>query len=147
MSTATEYRSLLAQYAPQPIRSDRAYHRAVAQLEKLMSAHPDAARSLLIDVLSTLIEKYESRVYPTPEVGPGAMFAHLLESKGVRSVEVAKATGISPATLSSVLASRRGISKENAFKLGKFFGVSPMVFLAATESDRRAAKPKRAALG
>jgi antitoxin component HigA of HigAB toxin-antitoxin module len=58
---ATEYRQLLATHAPQPIRSQKAYKRALAQLEKLMVSHPTAARSLLIELLATLIEKFESR--------------------------------------------------------------------------------------
>src|SRR5947207_755990 len=103
MSTATEYRSLLAKYAPQPIRSDDGYQRALRQLETLMVPHPDAACSLLIEVLATLIEKYESREYPTPQVAPPEMLVQLLKSKGIRPAEVAKATGIPAATLSNVL--------------------------------------------
>src|SRR5437867_1477035 len=134
MSTATEYRGLLTKYAPQPIRSAADYRRAVAQLERLMMPHPGTARSLLIEVLATLIEKYESRECPTPEVEPAAMLAQLLKSKGVKPADVAKATGIPPATLSNVLARRRGISKLSAMKLGKYFGVSPLVFLPTTEN-------------
>ena len=129
MSTATGYRQLLAEYAPQPIRSQKAYQRAVAQLEALMVPRPNAARSMLVEVLATLIEKYESRAFPTPEVAPAEMLAKLLKTKGVKSAAVAKETGIPTATLSNVLAGRRGISKQNAFKLGEYFGLSPIVFL------------------
>jgi HTH-type transcriptional regulator/antitoxin HigA len=129
MSTVTGYRQLLTKYAPQPIRSQKAYERALAQLEKLMVPRPNAARSLLIEVLATLIEKYESREYPTPEVTPSEMLAKLLRTKGVKPADVARMTGIPAATFSNVLAHRRGISKENAFKLGEYFGVSPIVFL------------------
>jgi len=129
MSTVAGYRRLLAKHAPQPIRSQESYERALAQLEKLMVPRPDAARSLLIEVLATLIEKYESREYPTPEVAPSDMLAKLLKTKGVKPAEVAKQTGIPTATLSNVLAHRRGISKQSAFKLGEYFGLSPIVFL------------------
>jgi HTH-type transcriptional regulator/antitoxin HigA len=129
MSTLTEYRSLLTKYAPQPIRCDEDYQHALIQLEELMVPHPDGARSLLIEVLATLVEKYESRENPTPRLAPPEMLAHLLKSKGGKPADVAKATGISPATLSSVLAHRRGISKANALKLGEYFLVSPLVFL------------------
>lgn len=129
MSTATEYRQLLTKYAPQPIRSQEAYEQALAQLEELMVPNPSAARSLLIEVLSTLIEKYESREYPTPEVPPAQMLEKLLAAKDVKPADVARATGISAATLSSALAERRGISKQNAFKLGQYFGLSPIVSL------------------
>ena len=129
MSAATGYRQLLMKYAPQPIRSREMYEQALAQIEELMVPRPNAARSLLIEVLATLIEKYESREYPTPEVAPAEMLAKLLRTKGVKPADVAKKTGIPTATLSNVLANRRGISKQNAFKLGEYFGFSPIVFL------------------
>jgi HTH-type transcriptional regulator/antitoxin HigA len=138
MSTVTEYRRLLTTYAPQPIRSQEMHERALAQLEKLMVPRPNAARSLLIEVLATLIEKYESRENPTPAVAPAEMLAKLLATKGVKPAEVAKKTGIPTATLSNVLAHRRGISKQNAFKLGEYFGLSPIVFLSGA-SQRKAA--------
>ncbi len=138
MSTAAEYRQLLTKYAPQPIRSQRTYEQALATLEKLMVPRPNAARSLLIEVLATLIEKYESREYPTPEVAPAEMLAKLLATKGVKAADVAKTTGIPTATLSNVLARRRGISKQNAFKLGEYFGLSPIVFLSGQSQKKKA---------
>lgn len=130
MSTATEYRQLLTKYAPQPIRTQEMYEQALVQLEKLMVPRPNAAQSMLIEMLATLIEKYESREYPTPEVDPMEMLSRLLATKGVKPADVAKATGIPSATLSNVLAGRRGISKQNAFKLGEYFGLSPIAFLS-----------------
>lgn len=129
MSTASEYRDLLVEFLPHPIRSDADYRRAVAQLEQLMEPRPRAARSQLIEVLATLIERYESRDYPTPEHDPADTLKHLLKTRGVSAAVVAKATGIPPSTMSSVLAHRRGISKVNAVKLGAYFGVSASVFL------------------
>src|SRR5690242_19470153 len=108
MSTVAGYRQLLTKYAPQPIRSPEAYGQALVQLEKLMVPRPNAARSLLIEMLATLIEKYESREYPTPEISPADMLASLLKTKGVTPAGVAKETGIPLATLSNVLACRRG---------------------------------------
>lgn len=129
MSTVAGYRQLLTKYAPQPIRSQKDYKQALTQLEELMVPHPNAASSLLIEMLATLIEKYESRQFPTPEIAPAEMLAKLLKTKGVTSAEVAKKTGIPTATISNVLANRRGISKQNAVRLGEYFGLSPIVFL------------------
>ena len=61
MSTASEYRELLIKYAPQPIRSQPMYERAMAQLEELMVPDPTPAHSVFIELLSTLIERYELR--------------------------------------------------------------------------------------
>lgn len=69
MSVANDYRNLLLEYLPQPIRSDRDY-RVLAQIEKLMVPKPGAARGRLIEVLSTLIENYESRECPAPRCLP-----------------------------------------------------------------------------
>lgn len=135
MSVATEYRNLLVKYLPKPIRSGRDYQRALAQLEELMVPQPDEARSRLIEVFSTLIEDYESREYPDPQVSPAKMLAHLLDARGVKCADVAKKTGIGAATISSVLARRRGISKTNILKLASYFGVSPVVFMDWTGSS------------
>jgi HTH-type transcriptional regulator/antitoxin HigA len=144
MKITAKYRKLLARYAPQPIRSATAYQRALAQLEKLMVPHPDADRSRLIEVLATLIEKYESQEYPNPQVSPAEMLANLLEVNGIKCAALSRETGIPTATLSNVLARRRGISKENARRLGRYFGLSPIVFLMEPESDRHSAGRKRA---
>jgi HTH-type transcriptional regulator/antitoxin HigA len=129
MSVATEYRDLLIEFVPQPIHSAKQCSRARAKLDKLMVPHPSAAQSLLIEVLATLIEQYESREHPIPAVSPAATLTHLLECKGLKCADLTKKTGIPATTLSNVLAGRRGISKNNARKLGEFFGVSPVVFL------------------
>ena len=140
MSTAIESRQLLTKYAPQPIRSQEMYEQALLQLEKLMVPRPNRARSLLIEVLATLIERYEASEYPTPEVAPAEMLAQLLKTKDVKAADVARATGIPTATLSNVLAGRRGISKQNAFKLGEYFGLSPMAFLGGSSRKKAAVR-------
>jgi HTH-type transcriptional regulator/antitoxin HigA len=142
MKATTNYRKLLARYAPQPIRSAAEYRSALAQLEKLMVPHPDADRGRLIELLATLIEKYESRDYPNPQVSPAEMLAQLLKTGGVRCAALSRATGIPTATLSNVLARRRGISKRNAIRLAKHFGLSPIVFLAGVEGDAAIGKAR-----
>lgn len=129
MSTATEYRDLLVEFVPRPIHSDADYRRAVRQLEHLMEPHPSTARSQLIEVFATLIERYESRDYPTPVHDPVDMLQSLLTTRDASPAALAKATGIPPSTISNILARRRGISKANAVVLGAHFGVSAAVFL------------------
>lgn len=125
-----EYKRLLVKYAPKAIRSRRDYERAISQLEELMVPRPSAARGQLIEMLATLVEAYESQEFPTPELPASQVLAHLLEARGVTRAEVARATGVSAATLSSVLSNSRGISKANARKLAEYFNVSPLAFLS-----------------
>ncbi len=105
------------------------------QLEELMVPCADEAHGRLIELLATLVEQYESRQLPAPQLAAAQMLAHFLESKQVKPAQVAKATGIPPATISNVLAGRRGISKANAGKLADFFGVSPLVLLDVSAGE------------
>lgn len=129
MSAATEYRDLLIEFVPRPLHSDADYRRAVRQLEQLMEPHSSTARRQLIEVLATLIERYESRDYPSPDHDPVDMLKSLLKTREVSPAGLAKATGIPPSTISNILARRRGVSKANAVVLGEYFGVSAAVFL------------------
>jgi HTH-type transcriptional regulator/antitoxin HigA len=129
MNTTAEYRKLVSRILPEPIRNEADYRRMLAKLEKLMVPNPSRPVSMLIEVLSTLIESYESREYPTPEITPPRMLAHCLESRGITAAQVAKATGIPQATLSNVLAGRRGISKASAAKLARYFNLPTSAFV------------------
>lgn len=129
MRVSTGYRELLAQYAPRPIHTEAQYRQAVGQLQELMAPNPDRDRSLMIELLSTLIEQYENRTYPTPRVSPPEMLAHLMEVHNLKAAQLAQETGIPPATLSNVLKGRRGISKANAVKLAGVFKMPADAFI------------------
>ena len=126
----TAYRSLLLDYVPRPIRSRAAYARALRQVEKLMSRpHLPRAESEMVDLLATLIEQYESIEHPTPRAQPPEVLEHLIEARGMTRAQLARATGIPRSVVTNVLARRRAISKANAVKLAKYFGVSLSLFI------------------
>ena len=133
MTTMTAYQSLLVDYVPRPIRSDRAYRKALCQMEKLMKSKLSRAERELSEVLGTLIVQYESEHYPTPDVSPDEMLAFLIDARGVTGADVARATGIPRSTIAHVLAGRRNISTTNVAKLADYFNVSPSVFIASPE--------------
>lgn len=135
MSVASQYRELLVKFVPRPIHSDREHRRALAALEQLMIPRPGAAQSQLIEVLSTLIEQYESSLGPRLQVSPARVLEHLIVAKGIRNSELAKATGIPSSTLTNVLHNRREISKANAVRLARYFRVSPSIFLSLGETE------------
>ncbi len=127
----TAYQNLLLDFTPRPIRTSQEYRRALAFVDKHMQPHPPKAEAELLELLSTLIVDYESRAYPDGDVAPGEMLAHLIDARGVTKSQVAKATGIGRAAISSAIAGHRGISKANAVTLAAYFHVSPAVFLPA----------------
>lgn len=132
MSTLTmnAYDKLLLDYKPRPIRTEHAYKMAMKQIEALMiEPHLPQAESEMLEVLSTLVEQYESINCPTPKTTPAEMLAHLIEVREVSQAEVAKATKIPTSTISAILSGNRQISKANIVKLTAYFHVSANLFI------------------
>lgn len=78
----------------------------------------------MVELLSLLIEQYESLDDPTPECAPTELLEHLLESREITKARLARDTGIPRSVITNILAGRRGISKAVAVKLAAYFGVS-----------------------
>jgi antitoxin component HigA of HigAB toxin-antitoxin module len=125
----TAYESLLLEYKPRPIRTAGEHARALKHVERLMKPNLGRAESELVELLSTLIEQYELAQLPTPHLSPAVRLSELLAAREVSQAHLSRATTIGTATISSILAGRRGISKANAVKFARFFGVSPAEFI------------------
>ncbi len=130
MATMTAYETLLQDYRPRPIRSKAVYSQALRQVEQLMS-RPNLGRaeSEMVELLSLLIEQYESREHPTPTSTPTELLEHLIEARGVTQAQLARDAGLPRSVITNVLAGRRSISKANAIKLARYFGVSVSLFV------------------
>ena len=63
------------------------------------------------------------------------VFEHLLSEKKVKAADVARATGISTATLSSWKAGRYQPKSDKMGLIADYFGVSPEIFSAGQQSD------------
>jgi len=50
--------------APRPIRSERDYDRALAEVEELRGAKAGTPKGDRLDILATLIDAYETEHYP-----------------------------------------------------------------------------------
>ena len=129
MATAT-YTDLLTVFKPRPIRSARQHARSLAIVEKLIDKPKQtAAEKEMIELLSTLIDQYEERIWPTPEVPPGEMLKFLLVDRKMSQTELAGETGVPQSTIANVIAGRRQLSKQNVVALAKFFRMSPTLFM------------------
>jgi HTH-type transcriptional regulator / antitoxin HigA len=130
MATLSAYDELLLEIKPQPIRTAAQYRRALKQLDALMEPHPSRERGMMIDVLATLVQNYETMHGPVPrKLTPAERLRELLEARDVSQADVSRATEVPRTVLSSVLAERRGISKRNAIRLAQFFRVPVSEFI------------------
>jgi HTH-type transcriptional regulator / antitoxin HigA len=128
---ALSYSDLLREAQPQIIDSDRSHRRTLRIVERLMRQRrlTNAERKLL-ELLAKLVDDYEEKIYPTPEVSPSRMLKHFIKAKCTTQAELARQTGVPRSTISEALKGKRSISVENAFRLGEYFHVEPSLFLA-----------------
>jgi HTH-type transcriptional regulator/antitoxin HigA len=121
----TTYEELLQQFVPRPIASTRAYNRALRQIERLMrKPKKTRAEDDMIALLATLIEQYEIRHgYADPAVPPRDRLVGLIEAHQMSQTQLSQQSGVPRTTINEILAGKRSISKMNAARLAKFFGV------------------------
>jgi HTH-type transcriptional regulator/antitoxin HigA len=124
------YLELVREFPLRPVRSDAELGRAIAMIDRLSdleSLAPEEADYL--EVLSDLVETYESEHDPEPAVSAADMLRHLIEAKGVPQVKVAADTGVSESTISEILAGKRAVSRKAMLAFADYFRVEPVVFL------------------
>ena len=112
------------------IGSKREYDRMVSLMNTLLDEvgdEEDHPLSGLLDLVGELVSKYEQEHYAIEQSEPKDVLRCLINERGLKQSEL---TGIIPqSNLSAVLAGKRKISASLASKLGKFFGISPAVFI------------------
>jgi HTH-type transcriptional regulator/antitoxin HigA len=123
------YGQLLAEFQPQVITTEIENKRAIALAEKLSNQQilsPEEEK--LLDLLITLIEKFESENYCLGKLSNSlSRLRFLIEENHLSSEELIEIFG-SQEILSNVLNNQLKISQELAKKIGQRFKVDPTIF-------------------
>lgn len=126
-----KYARLLSETLPVTIHGEDEYERALEAVNVLMSK-PESQMTIeeesLLDLLTTLIERYEERHHPIPEAPGHEVLAFLMEERGLKQSDllpVFKSRGI----ISELVGGKRAIGLSTARKLGELFNINPEVFL------------------
>jgi HTH-type transcriptional regulator/antitoxin HigA len=126
--SAGDYGALLKEIQPEVIHTEQQNAVFIAKLEKLTSMkRVTPAQEKLIELLTVLVEKYESKHYPVPDAGPLDIIRHLMEQHGLRQKDLIDAFG-TESIVSDVLNGKRELSKDHIMRLSARFHVSPAVF-------------------
>jgi HTH-type transcriptional regulator / antitoxin HigA len=89
--------------------------------------HVAPAQRKLIELLTVLIEDYESKYYPVPNAGPLDIIRHLMEQHQLRQKDLVDVFG-TESIVSDVLNGKRDLTKDHIIRLSSRFSVSPAVF-------------------
>jgi HTH-type transcriptional regulator/antitoxin HigA len=125
----TAYGQLLAKSQPKPILNEEDNDLALAEVDFLMSKEElTVEEETLLSLWGLLIEEYESKYYPDPEVSPQDVLLHFMEVRELKQADLVGVIG-SKGVVSEVVNGKRAISKAQAKALGEFFNVNPGVFI------------------
>jgi HTH-type transcriptional regulator/antitoxin HigA len=129
--TEDRYLELVRKFPLRPLRTAADLDAAVAVIDSLL----DCPRLLAperdyLDVLSDLVESYETEMVPMRPVGDVQMLRFLIDQKNVTQAQAAIGAGIAESTISEVLAGKRKLNRTQIAKLARYFHIEPSVFLS-----------------
>ena len=92
-----------------PIRNENDYDEGLAEIDRLMGVDPGTPESDRLEVLVTLVERYESEHWAIAAPDPISAINHVMEARGLRQRDLAELIG-SQSHASEVLRRRRPLS-------------------------------------
>jgi HTH-type transcriptional regulator/antitoxin HigA len=127
----TKYGQLLAEILPRKIETEEQNERYLQIVETLMdkgSASFSPEEHVLFDLMVTLIEDFEEKTYPMPDILPHERIKYLLEEKRLRQKDLLPIFG-SEGVISDTLNGKRQVTLKTAQKLAAFFNVPTELFI------------------
>ena len=113
-----------------PIRDEAGYDRMVALMNSLLDVvgdDEDHALSGLLELVGDVVSKYEREHHAIEPSAPRDSLRFLIDARGLNQDDLSAI--VPQSDRSAILAGKRKISATLAGKLGKFFGVSPALFV------------------
>ncbi len=113
-----------------PIHDEVAYEQMVTLMNSLLDVvgdDEDHALSGLLELLGDVVSKYEREHHAIEPAAPKDTLRFLIAARGLNQEDLSVI--VPQSNLSAILAGKRKISATLAGKLGKFFGVSPALFV------------------
>lgn len=123
------YLELIQRFPLRPIRTEEELDRAIEIVDELTDrSNLDEWEKDYLDVLSDLMERYETEQHPIEPVSDAVILAHLIEAKGITQAMLARQAKIAESTISEVLKGKRTLTRSQIGRLAHCFGVRPTVF-------------------
>ena len=118
---------------PKVIKSEDDYDVVLLRIEELMDLEPTPEVIAEMELLATLVEVYESKVYPMPEVDPVDAIRFRMEQQGLMQKDLLPYLG-SKSKVSEVLAKKRSLSLSMIRKLHEGLEIPFETLLGAEET-------------
>ena len=126
---AKSYTDLLVRYQPKPIATGAENDAAIALACELEhSPMRSVEEELFLELLITLIEKFEAENYPIPKGDSASMLQHLMDARNLDKFDLIPLLG-TETEVEKIIVGERAIEIDEARKLADFFQVDISLFL------------------
>lgn len=125
-----DYSTMLTRHLPKVIRTKEENLHYTALLEELDMRYDslNQAERDLADLLTVLIEDFESRHYELPKASPPAVLKFLMDQHGLKQKDLLDIFG-NASVISEVLSGKRELSKEHIRRLVERFSIPAEMLL------------------
>ena len=111
-----------------PIKTKADHRAALKDIERLMDARPDTPAGDRLEVLTTLVERYEAQHEPIAPPNPVEALLYYMESRGLTRKDLEPYLG-SRARVAEILNRRRPLTIEMIRKLHHGLGISAEILI------------------
>jgi HTH-type transcriptional regulator / antitoxin HigA len=129
----TSWLALQQEAQIKPVQNETEYLALLEVMDNLTSRYAldDPIWGGLMRLIAGYLLEYENQFDPWASVAPACrdVVSSLMRERQVSQRQLEQAGVVAQSTLSQILSGKRGISKRVAQKLGRYFGVSAVVFL------------------
>lgn len=124
-----------------PIKNHEDYKAALSRVDELSDAQIGTERFDTLDIIVTLIEAYEAKVYPIGPPDPIAAIEYEMEKRGLTRLDLEKVIGPS-GRVSEVLSRRRPLSMSMIRRLHSAYQIRLDILIATYPLDKTT-EPKK----
>lgn len=112
-----------------PIKTQRDYHRALKEIDRLMDAKPNTPNGDRLDLLTTLVSAWEERHFPIDSPDPVAAILFAMEQRGLTRRDLEPFIG-SRARVAEILGRKRPLTLPMIRRLHAGLGIPAEVLIS-----------------
>jgi HTH-type transcriptional regulator/antitoxin HigA len=105
-----------------PIHNDDDHVAALREIERLWGAEPGTPDGDALDILATLVERYEEERFPIPVADPVDVLREVMEARGYTRKDLAEVLG-SQSRATEILSRKRTLSVDHIRRLSRSWRV------------------------
>lgn len=105
-----------------PIRTDEDHSTALREIERLWGAVPGSPEGDVLDVLATLVDRYEEERFPLPAADPVDVITEVMEARGYTRGDLARVLG-SQSRATEILNRTRTLSLDHIRRVSRAWRV------------------------